>query len=60
MDRFSSALSLVRALSPASPVTCLRPDAAVHASQYFIKNFPGDILYAVKTNPTPEILDAVC
>ncbi len=59
MDQFSSALSLVRALAPVSPVTCLRPAAAVHASRYFIKNFPGEILYAVKTNPRPEILDAV-
>ncbi len=59
MDQFSSALSLVRALAPVSPVTCLRPAAAVRASRYFIKNFPGEVLFAVKTNPRPEILDAV-
>ncbi len=59
MDQFSSALSLVRALAPVSPVTCLRPAAAVRASRYFLENFPGEILYAVKTNPRPEILDAV-
>jgi len=59
MDRFNSARSLVRALAPTRPVTCLRPDAAARASRYFVRNFPGEILYAVKTNPMPEILDAV-
>ncbi|MDA1088981.1 MAG: type III PLP-dependent enzyme [Proteobacteria bacterium] len=59
MDRFNSARSLVSALAPTRPVTCLRPAAAARASSYFVRNFPGEILYAVKTNPTPEILDAV-
>ncbi len=59
MDRFNSARSLVRALAPTRSVTCLRPAAAARASRYFVGNFPGQILYAVKTNPMPEILDAV-
>ncbi|NQU57148.1 MAG: type III PLP-dependent enzyme [Rhodospirillales bacterium] len=59
MDRFNSARSLVRALAPTRSVTCLRPAAAARASRYFVRNFPGQILYAVKTNPMPEILDAV-
>ena len=59
MDRFPSARSLAGASAPTKPVTCLRPNAAVRASRYFVRNFPGEILYAVKTNPRPEILDAV-
>ena len=59
MDLFTSASSLVRARAPACPVTCLRPHAAVHAARYFERNFPGEILYAVKSNPSFEILDAV-
>ncbi|NQV83174.1 MAG: type III PLP-dependent enzyme [Rhodospirillales bacterium] len=59
MDQFNSARSLVRALGPSVSVTCLRPGAATRASRYFTRNFPGEILYAVKTNPRPEILDAV-
>jgi len=59
MDTFPSARTLVRALAPKVPVTCLRPAAAVRAVRFFIEHFPGDILYAVKTNPRPEILDAV-
>ena len=59
MEKFPTSLSLVRALAPKVPVTCFRPAAAVRAVRYFLKNFPGEILYAVKTNPRPEVLDAV-
>lgn len=59
MEKFPTSLSLVRASAPKVPVTCLRPAAVVRAVRYFLKNFPGEILYAVKTNPRPEILDAV-
>lgn len=59
MDLFSSASSLVRARAPVNPVTCLRPHAAARAARYFKQNFPGEILYAVKSNPSFEILDAV-
>ncbi|NNE85539.1 MAG: type III PLP-dependent enzyme [Alphaproteobacteria bacterium] len=59
MDLFTSAYSLVRTQAPTSPVTCLRPHAAMRASRYFRRNFPGEILYAVKSNPRFEILDAV-
>ncbi len=59
MDLFTSARSLVRACAPTDPVTCLRPHAAIRAARYFKRNFPGDILYAVKSNPSFEILDAL-
>ncbi len=59
MDLFTSATSLVRAHAPTSPVTCLRPHTAVRAARYFKRNFPGQTLYAVKSNPRFEILDAV-
>jgi ornithine decarboxylase len=59
MDLFTSASSLVRTCAPTGPVTCLRPHAAARAVRYFKRNFPGEILYAVKSNPTFEIIDAV-
>ena len=59
MDLFTSANSLVHAHAPTSPVTCLRPHAAARAARYFRHNFPGGILYAVKSNPRFEILDAI-
>lgn len=59
MVNFPSAQELARALAPKKPVNCFRPEAAIRASRYFIDNFPGEILYAVKTNPSPEMLDVL-
>lgn len=59
MDRFKSARALVVADQPELPVHCLRPEAAHKATDFFMRNFPGDVLYAVKANPHPVILDAV-
>jgi ornithine decarboxylase len=51
-----SALGLATALRPAQPVTLLRPHAATRAARFFVENFPGQSLYAVKANPSPELL----
>jgi ornithine decarboxylase len=59
MDRYISARALVGALAPDDPITCLRAVAAARAADYFLRNFPGETLYAVKTNPNPVILDAI-
>ena len=59
MDKFKSALALVVADRPDLPVHCIRPHAATKAADWFVRRFPGDVLYAVKANPHPAILDAV-
>jgi len=59
MDRYQSALALVLATQPELPVHCLRPHAAQKAAEFFVRNFPGDVLYAVKANPHPLVIDAV-
>jgi ornithine decarboxylase len=41
---------------PAQPVTLLRPHAAKRAARFFIEKFPGRSLYAVKANPSPDLL----
>jgi len=41
---------------PVQPVTLLRPHAARRAARYFVEKFPGRSLYAVKANPSPELL----
>ena len=41
---------------PVQPVTLLRPHAAERAARFFIDKFPGRSLYAVKANPSPELL----
>ena len=42
--------------NPVQPVTLLRPHAARRAARFFIREFPGRSLYAVKANPSPELL----
>jgi len=51
-----SALGLVRDLKPVEPVTLVRPHAARRAARYFADRFPGKTLYAVKANPSPDLL----
>ena len=41
---------------PVQPVTLLRPHAAARAARYFVEKFPGKSLYAVKANPSPDLL----
>ncbi|MEZ5490619.1 MAG: type III PLP-dependent enzyme [Gammaproteobacteria bacterium] len=42
---------MVCATRPEHPVYCLRPHAVTAASRWFQNNFPGRVLFAVKTNP---------
>lgn len=53
---FPDALAVVRALSPDDPITLLRPHAAQRAARFFTEKFPGKSLYAVKANPSPQLL----
>jgi ornithine decarboxylase len=41
---------------PVQPVTLLRPHAAHRAARFFVDKFPGNSLYAVKANPSPDLL----
>jgi len=59
MLKLLSAEQAARNLRPEASVTCLRPQAARKAAEWFTANFPGQILYAVKTNPDPVVLDAL-
>jgi ornithine decarboxylase len=43
-------------LRPIQPVTLLRPHAARRAARFFAEKFPGRSLYAVKANPSPDLL----
>ncbi|MEO7240843.1 MAG: type III PLP-dependent enzyme, partial [Sphingomicrobium sp.] len=46
----------IASLRPVQPVTLLRPHAARRAARFFVEKFPGRSLYAVKANPSPELL----
>jgi ornithine decarboxylase len=41
---------------PVDPVTLVRPHAAARAARFFVEKFPGRSMYAVKANPSPELL----
>ncbi|HET9335254.1 MAG TPA: type III PLP-dependent enzyme, partial [Sphingomicrobium sp.] len=56
MFKHHSALGLAAALRPVQPVTLLRPHAAKRAARFFAEKFPGKSLYAVKANPSPDLL----
>jgi len=43
-------------LRPVQPVTLLRPHAAARAARFFVEKFPGRSLYAVKANPSADLL----
>jgi len=49
-------LDLVRERSPERPVALVRPDAVAVAGRWFQENFRGDVLYAVKANPSPWVI----
>ncbi len=56
MHKHPSALGVATALKPADPVTLIRPAAAARAARFFSEKFPGRSLYAVKANPSPDLL----
>jgi ornithine decarboxylase len=53
---FETARGIVRAQRPVQPVTLIRPHAASRAARFFVEKFPGKSLYAVKANPSPELI----
>ena len=53
---FDSALGIVLSQRPVQPVTLVRPHAAARAARFFVEKFPGRSMYAVKANPSPDLL----
>ena len=59
MQKFKSVDELVNQLKPTEPVYCIRRNSIRLASIFFQNKFPGKILYAVKTNPHPVVLQTL-
>ena len=59
MQKFKSVEELINQLKPEKPIYCIRKNSIESAVKYFLKKFPGDILYAVKTNPHPEVIKTI-
>ncbi len=56
MHRPYNALGVARDTRPSQPVTLVRPHAASRAARYFAQKFPGTSMYAVKANPSPDLI----
>ena len=56
MQKFNSVDELVNTIRPVDPIYCIRPESIKTACNWFKKNFPGKVLYAVKTNPNEKII----
>jgi ornithine decarboxylase len=56
LHTYHEPLDLVRERSPERPVALVRPDVLAVAGRWFQDNFKGDVLYAVKANPSPWVI----
>ena len=56
MERFQDVAQAVRALKPTIPLHIIRKQALKKAALWFQRNFKGKVLFAVKTNSSPLVL----
>jgi ornithine decarboxylase len=52
-------LESILSLRPDVPVHCLRPAVFEARAKRFVEAFPGNVLYAVKCNPDPQVLQSL-
>ena len=57
--RFASVEQVVEELKPGYPVYCLRPAELERQARFFLDNFPGRVMYAVKCNPQLNVLQTL-
>ncbi|TAK99689.1 MAG: type III PLP-dependent enzyme [Rhodospirillaceae bacterium] len=53
---YRSVDDVAKRLKPEAPVECIFPEAIRSQARRFLDLFPGRVLYAVKCNPNPEML----
>lgn len=58
-QHFAHARAVVKALTPSYPVYCVRPAVLRATAKRFLALFPGRVLYAIKCNPHPLVLQAL-
>jgi ornithine decarboxylase len=56
-EQFSSVAQMLRELKPADPVYCIFPHVYRESTKAFLRGFPGRVLYAVKANNDPHVLE---
>ncbi|MFP4097368.1 MAG: type III PLP-dependent enzyme [Alphaproteobacteria bacterium] len=58
-DECKDSLAKVAELRPAKPLYIVMPDVVEQTARDFISAFPGKALFAVKTNPSTEMLETL-
>ncbi len=56
MQRFNTARDVALEMRPDQPVYCFHPQVLTEDAQTFMRRFPGETAYAVKTNGEPMVL----
>ena len=56
---YNDALEITRRIAPDAPIFCFSKAALSAKLAEFRHGFPGTVTYAVKANPSPEIIDAL-
>jgi ornithine decarboxylase len=59
MQKFNSVDELVNTIKPEEPIYCIRPNSIKLACEWFKEKFPGNVLYAVKTNPNEDVIKCI-
>lgn len=54
--RIGNRVADIAKLRPVQPVTLVRPHTASRAARFFAEKFPGRSMYAVKANPSPDLI----
>lgn len=58
-ERFDEVTAVLRARQPRSPVYCLYPHVYHEVARHFVGGFPGRVLYAVKANNNPLVIQSL-
>jgi ornithine decarboxylase len=58
-SHFTDVRAVIESLKPGYPVYCLRPAELDRSAKLFLDNFPGRVLYAIKCNPNPAVLQCL-
>lgn len=58
-ESFASVEHMIQKLRPVNPVHVLRPHTITETAAWFTTHFPGEVMFAVKTNPDPRVLEYV-
>jgi ornithine decarboxylase len=59
LQRFQTTGHMIAALRPEVSTYCICPSALEDNANAFLTGFPGHVMFALKANPMPEIMDAL-